>query len=147
MRTMQTAHQENPHALKRINAAHDVAKIFAQVPGITSIAIIGSVATGAAHSDSDIDIVSTYLDPIDKQAFDAACEIAGRDPNGIVGSNDPLVSMTALSRENFQISFMLGPESHLNEMAHRAKRETPERYRQCLLSYCVFRRKLASRFG
>ena len=134
---MQTSDGDNQHVQKRQRIAQTIAKRMAKVQGITSVAIIGSVATGRAHADSDIDLAATYRDTFDQESLGVACDEIGRDPNGIAESSDPLVFVTALLVEGVPVGLMLGPESYLMDHAQRVGGESQERYRLAYRSYAA----------
>jgi len=132
-----TSRVNSEHLLKRRRIARRIAEKVAAVPGVTSVAIIGSVATGEAREDSDIDLAVTYRDRFDRRSFEAACDRLGRDPHGIAASSDPLVFIAALLVEGVRIGLVLGPESYLFGLARAAEAESLERYRLCLRSYAA----------
>lgn len=63
---MPSDERENEHVLKRRRIAQRIAQRLALVPGVTSIAVFGSVAKGTARDDSDIDLAATYHDTFDQ---------------------------------------------------------------------------------
>lgn len=127
----------NEQVLQRRRIAQEIAGRLMAVPGITSIAVIGSVATGESRDDSDIDLLATYCGTFDREAFARVCDTIGRHPKGIATSNDPLVITTALLVEGVEVFPMLGPESYLSTIAQRVGSESEEHFRRCYRSYAM----------
>lgn len=123
-------------ALRR-RAARHVADRFVHEDDITSLAIFGSVATGQAGPDSDLDLCATYRETYDRGAFLEACKEVGLDPAAVTSSEQPDVSMTGLRVNGVHIGLMLGPESELLSMADQAATAEREFFERQLYSFAV----------
>lgn len=127
----------NPDATLRKRAARRVADRLAREDDITSLAIFGSVATGQAGPDSDLDLCTTYRGTYNEEAFLEACKEIGLDPAAVTGSEQPDISMTGLCVNGVHIGLMLGPENELLSMADRADTAERELFERQLYSFAV----------
>ncbi|MBM4050159.1 MAG: hypothetical protein FJ279_34115 [Planctomycetes bacterium] len=115
--------------------AQRIVEALRQVPGLTSLGAIGSVAMGTAGAVSDLDMVGTYGPGFHLSAFEAACDSIGRDPDAVAHSADPETLIAALRVEGVSVSVILGPESHLLDTARRVLQAPREDYDLKFASY------------
>lgn len=127
--------ENNQQVQKRRQIAEGVAVRLSSVPGISSIAVIGSVATGTATADSDIDLLVTYSATLDHEALNRVFDAIGRHPRGIATSDDPQIITTALLVEGVEVFPMIGPELYLQKLASQVGAESKDIFQCCFVSY------------
>lgn len=132
---MKSSANYNQYVLKRRQIAQGISERLSPVPGISSIAVIGSVATGKANINSDIDLLVTYSAPIDRATLDHVFDTIGRHASGIATSDDIQIITTALRVDGIDIFPIIGPEAYLLNIARKVDSESSERYQLCYYSY------------
>lgn len=120
---------------KRKRIAKRITISLAQVSGITSLAVIGSVAMGTAGPESDIDVVGTYDSELDQSALEGTFDVIGRDLKMVAVSSDPQGLTAALRVDDVSIHVMLGPESYLLGCTERVAQASREQYELAFASY------------
>jgi hypothetical protein len=120
---------------KRKQIAKRITIPLTQVPGITSLAVIGSVAMGTAGPESDIDVMGTYDSRLDSDALENTFDVIGRDPKMVAISSDPQGLTVALRVDGVSVHVMLGPESYLLGCTERVSQASYEQYDLKFASY------------
>jgi hypothetical protein len=120
---------------KRKQIAKRITIPLVQVPGITSLAVIGSVAMGTAGPESDIDVVGTYDSGLDPDALESAFDAIGRDPKMVAISSDPQGFTAALRVDGVSVHVMLGPEGYLLGCRERVSQASHDQYELAFASY------------
>lgn len=109
-----------PETETRIAIARIVSARLSAVPGLTSLAVIGSTALGTATPESDVDMVGTYDEALDRAEWAAACDEVGRDPDRFAHATAPGAITEALRVDGVPVHVMLGPDEVLADFVRRA---------------------------
>jgi len=118
--------------VKRVRVAETVGERLREVPGLTSLAVIGSTALGTATADSDVDMIGTIDDDFDSARWEAECQGIGNDPGMTATTTDPASFTAALRVRGVPVHVMLGPERCLISMAEEAATYDPRRLAHAL---------------